>query len=79
MKPASGSGFCLSFSSATFNPAGNPNTTGLAIADAQIGQFSGYVEANADPVGHFRFSQPEAFAQDTWKAARKLSLEFGAR
>jgi Carboxypeptidase regulatory-like domain len=63
----------------TFNPAGNPNTTGLAIADALIGQFSSYVEANADPVGHFRFSQPEAFVQDTWKAARKLSLEFGAR
>ncbi len=64
---------------ATFNTANNPNTTGLAIADALIGQFASYQEANADPVGHFRFSQPEAFAQDTWKAARKLSLEFGVR
>jgi hypothetical protein len=63
----------------TFNPAGNPNTTGLALADALIGQFSSYVEANADPVGHFRFSQPEVFAQDTWKAARKFSVEFGVR
>ena len=64
---------------ATFNTAGNPNTTGLALADALIGQFASYQEANADPVGHFRFSQPEVFVQDTWKAARKLSLEFGVR
>ncbi len=65
--------------SVNFNPNGATNSTGLAIADALIGNFNSYTEANADPVGHFRFSQPEAFAQDTWKAARKLSLEFGVR
>jgi Carboxypeptidase regulatory-like domain len=64
---------------ATFNTANNPNTTGLAMADALIGQFSSYQEANADPVGHFRFSQPEFFLQDNWKASRDLSLEFGVR
>jgi hypothetical protein len=55
------------------------NTTGYALADALLGNFSAYTEASSDPVGHFRFSQPEAFAQDTWKAARRLSLEFGVR
>jgi Carboxypeptidase regulatory-like domain len=55
------------------------NTTGYALADAFLGNFSAYTEASSDPVGHFRFSQPEVFAQDTWKAARKLSLEFGIR
>ena len=64
---------------ASFNASGNSTSTGLALADALIGQFNSYQEANADPVGHFRFSQPEVFAQDTWKAARKLSLEFGVR
>ena len=64
---------------AVFNTAGNTNSTGLALADALVGQFQSYTEANADPVGHFRFSQPEAFAQDTWKAFRNLSLEFGLR
>ncbi len=63
---------------AQFN-TNNPNTTGNALADALLGNFSSYTEASSDPVGHFRFSQPEAFAQDTWKAARTLSLEFGVR
>jgi hypothetical protein len=62
-----------------FTNVNNPNTTGNALADALIGNFQSYTEASADPTGHFRFSQPEAFAQDTWKAARKLSLEFGVR
>jgi hypothetical protein len=55
------------------------NSTGNAFADALLGNFSSYTEASSDPVGHFRFSQPEAFAQDTWKATRDLSLEFGVR
>jgi len=65
--------------SLNFNPSGASNSTGLALADALIGNFNSYQEANADPVGHFRFSQPEIFVQDTWKAARKLSIEFGVR
>lgn len=65
--------------SVNFTTSGNVNSSGLAIADALLGQFSSYTEANADPVGHFRFSQPEAFVQDTWKAARQLSFEFGVR
>lgn len=63
----------------SFNIANNPNTTGNALADALIGNFQSYQEASADPVGHFRFSQPEAFVQDTWKATRNLSVELGMR
>ena len=63
----------------SFNVNGNANSSGLAVADALLGQFVSYTEASADPVGHFRFSQPELFVQDTWKAARKLSVEFGVR
>lgn len=55
------------------------NTTCYSAADALLGNFSSYSEASADPVGHFRFNQIEGFAQDSWKAARKLSLEFGVR
>ena len=63
----------------TFNTSGNPNTTGNALADALIGNFRTYTEASADPVGFFRFTQPMAFVQDSWKVSRKLSLELGLR
>jgi hypothetical protein len=55
------------------------NTTCYALADAFLGNFQTYQEASADPVGHFRFNQVEWFAQDSWKATRKLSLEMGVR
>lgn len=63
----------------TFNASGNPNTTGNALADALLGNFRTYTEASADPLGFFRFTQPEAFVQDSWKVNTKLSLEFGVR
>jgi hypothetical protein len=63
----------------SFNASGDPQTTGYALADALLGNFNSYQEASADPTGHFRFNQPEAFAQDTWKASRNLSIEYGVR
>lgn len=55
------------------------NTTCNSLADAFLGNFSSYSEASADPMGHFRFTQPEAYVQDNWRATRKLSLEIGVR
>ncbi len=63
----------------TFNASGTPTSTGNALADALLGNFKSYSEASADPVGFFRFSQPEAFVQDSWKVNSKLSLEIGVR
>jgi hypothetical protein len=63
----------------TFNANGNINTTGNALADALMGNFRTYTEASADPVGFFRFTQPMAFVQDSWKVNHKLSLELGIR
>ena len=40
-----------------FNPAGNPNSTGLAFADGLLGNFRTYSEGADDPVGFFRFTQ----------------------
>ncbi|WP_041586925.1 TonB-dependent receptor [Terriglobus saanensis] len=59
--------------------AASGNTTCYALADAFLGNFQSYQEASADPIGHFRFNQVEWFAQDSWKATRKLSLEIGLR
>jgi Carboxypeptidase regulatory-like domain len=64
----------------SFNsPTGDAYTSGNALADAFLGAFNSYQEASADPTGHFRFNQPEIFAQDTWKAFRNLSIEYGVR
>jgi hypothetical protein len=66
----------------TGNLAFNTNatrSTGNSFADALLGNFRSYSEANDDPIGFFRFNQVEAFATDSWKIARNLSLEFGAR
>jgi Carboxypeptidase regulatory-like domain len=70
--------FTSTSSSSTCRSA-TANTTCYSLADAFLGNFSNYSEASGDPLGHFRFTQPEAFVQDSWKATRRLSLEFGVR
>jgi hypothetical protein len=65
--------------SVAFNNSGNNNTTANSLADALLGNFRTYSEASADPLGFFRFSQPGAFLQDSWRVNRKLSLDFGVR
>src|SRR5712664_1573795 len=55
------------------------NQTGNALADALLGNFQSYTEASDDPIGHFRFTDVEAYVYDSWKVARRFSLEFGLR
>ena len=63
--------------SLTFN-TNRPGSTGNAFADALLGNFRTYNEADNDPIGFFRFSQYEGYAMDSWKVRPNLSLEFGA-
>jgi hypothetical protein len=62
-----------------FNAGGNSRTTGNALADALLGNFRTYSESSLDPVGFFRFTQTEAFVNDSWKVTPRLSLELGVR
>jgi Carboxypeptidase regulatory-like domain len=62
-----------------FNNSGNNRTTGNAFADALLGNFRTYSEANNDPIGFFRFNQVEFYGTDSWKVTKSLSLEFGLR
>jgi Carboxypeptidase regulatory-like domain len=63
----------------TFNPSGNPNTTGNALADALLGNFRTYSEGGDDPLGFFRFTQFGAYGTDTWRVRNNLSIEAGLR
>lgn len=56
-----------------------PNSTGQSFADALLGNFRTYSEFSADPTAHFRFQQYDAFATDSWKVTKQLSIEIGAR
>jgi carboxypeptidase family protein len=62
-----------------FNTGGNTRTSNNSFADALLGNFRTYSEQALDPMGFFRFTQTEAFAADSWKVNRKLSLELGLR
>lgn len=56
-----------------------PNSTGQSFGDALLGNFRTYSEFSADPAAHFRFQQYDAFATDSWKVTKKLSVEVGVR
>ncbi len=62
-----------------YNPTGNPSSTGNAFADALLGNFRTYSEAQLDPLGYFRYHQVEAFATDDWRIGRNFSIEVGLR
>ena len=65
--------------SITFNTSGNPNTTGYALSDALLGYFQTYTEAAYDPMGHYRYTEPGAFVDDSWNVSRKLTVNLGLR
>ncbi len=62
-----------------FQVNNNPNSTGDPFADALMGNFQSFSQLSADPIGHFRYDNTEAYVDDSWKVTRKLSLELGIR
>jgi hypothetical protein len=64
------------FSSADAN---NPGNTGYAYANALLGNFTNYTESTTRPGGGGVGKVMEWFAQDTWRAQPKLTLDYGVR
>jgi len=62
-----------------FLDTGNPNSTGLAVANAALGLFNDYTEIGAKAYTPWAAFTQDAFIQDSWKASKKLTFEAGVR
>lgn len=50
-----------------------------AYANTLLGNFDSYSEATGRPKGDYLFANNEFYLQDTWRAARRLSIDYGVR
>ena len=57
----------------------NPLDTRYAFANALIGSVDAYIESTGHPGGHTRNNRTEWFAQDNWRATRRLTIDLGVR
>jgi len=57
----------------------NPDDSGNAYANAALGNFQSYTESNSRIGTQGRGSTVEWYAQDNWKATRRLTLDYGMR
>jgi hypothetical protein len=57
----------------------NPLDTGYAFSNALIGSVDSYTESNGHPGGHVHDLRLEWYAQDTWKATQRFTVDAGIR
>jgi len=62
-----------------FLDAGHPQSTGLAMANALMGTFNDYTELGAKSLTRWVATAFDVFAQDSWKAGPKVTIEAGVR
>jgi hypothetical protein len=57
----------------------NPLDSGFGYANAALGVFDSYQQASKYLTGEYRYSNAEFYLQDTWKASRRLTFDYGVR
>jgi hypothetical protein len=57
----------------------SPCKLGDPFASALLGDFSGFSQSTARPLGKFRYNQLEFYVQDTWKVTPRFTLDYGMR
>jgi hypothetical protein len=57
----------------------NPHDTGLPMANAFIGSVKTYQESDKALTSQARYRDIEFYAQDSWRATRRLTIDIGAR
>lgn len=67
-------------SNINFNPSASmPLDTGNGLSNLMLGNFQSYGQASAAVYPYFRFLAHEAYAQDSWKVSKRLTVEYGIR
>jgi hypothetical protein len=61
------------------NNASNPLNTGYPFANALLGVYNSYTQANGKPYQNYLYHDVSGYAQDTWKVNRRLTLDLGVR
>lgn len=59
--------------------ANNPLDTGYAFSNALLGSVDSYTESTLHPVVHARDTSVEWFVQDSWRVARRFTVDAGVR
>jgi hypothetical protein len=66
----------------TFNfsqNANNPYDAGWAYANPLLGTFYSYTESDSKPTYYLKGQEFDWYVQDTWKATRRLTIDYGLR
>ncbi len=61
------------------NSSSNPLNTGYPFANALLGVYNTYTQANGKPLQNYLYRDVSWYAQDTWKVSRHLTLDLGMR
>ena len=59
--------------------ASNPLNTGNPFANALLGVYNSYTQANAKPYQNYLYHDLSWYVQDTWKVTPRLTLDLGVR
>ena len=57
----------------------NANNSNSGIGNTLLGNYTTVSQSNIFAFGHFHFFQYEGYAQDTWRASPRLTLDMGLR
>jgi len=72
--------FGTAFGSVSFaNDTANAFDTSYGFANAAIGSFTEFSQANKYTEGTHTFANREAYVQDNWKVTNRLTLDYGVR
>jgi hypothetical protein len=61
------------------NDPNNPLDSGFGFANAALGVFTSYQQANRFLEGDYVYNNVEWYVQDNWKTSKKLTLDYGLR